>query len=145
MGKKAKLQLRDNLRRAFDEGVARFTELVRTDAVKRSTLARIVSEEGQTVDLDQLDWIAEAFGVEPWQLLHPDFDTAMLTAWALQIARKMEGVPEPLRARVYARFVQDADFATQAVEAVRTEPPPEDVPANAPGTLKPRRLRRVLR
>jgi transcriptional regulator with XRE-family HTH domain len=119
--------------------------LVRTNAVTRTTLARIVREDGQTVDLDQLDWIAEAFGVEPWQLLHPDFDTAMLSAWAMKIARKMEDVPAPLRARVYARFVQDADFANQAVEAVAAEPPPEDEPANAPGTLKPRRLRQVRR
>lgn len=145
MGKKAKLQLRDNIRRALDEGVTRFNELVRTDAVTKTTLARIKREEGQPITLDQLDWIAQAFGVEPWQLLHPDFDTAMLTAWSMRIARKMEDVPEALRARVYARFVQDADFANQAVEAARIEPPPEVDEASARGTLKPRRLRRVHR
>lgn len=145
MGRNARIQLRDNIRRVLDEGAAGFMDLVRTNAVTKSTLARIRSDEGQCIDLDQLDDIAHAFSVEPWQLLHPDFDAALLTEWAMKIARKMEDVPEALRPAAYARFVQDVDFANRAAAAARADPAPADDGASAPGIVKPRRLRRVHR
>lgn len=143
MGKLARHLLRDNLRRLLDERVARFTDLVQTGAVSKSTLARLRDEDGQSCDLDQLDAIAYALQVEPWQLLHPDFDTAVLSEWAMKVARKMEDVPEGIKPRAYARFVQDVDFANAAVAEALGEK--KDEPASAPGTVKPRRLRRLPR
>lgn len=143
MGKPARIQLRDNLARVLRDRIARFGALVESNAVTKSTLDRIIDEEGQSVRLDQLDWLAEALQVEPWQLLHPDFDTALLSEWAMKIARKMDSLPEGVRRRAYSRFAHDVDFANEAADEARAEREADS--ASAPDTLKPRRLRRVDR
>jgi DNA-binding Xre family transcriptional regulator len=146
MGQPARKRLRDAIKRLIEEGLTSYTALVKSGAVKGSTLSRVLSEDGQDVRLEQLDWLAHALRCEPWQLLHPDPDMAELSPDAMKIARKMDQLPEEQRARAYALFVQAVDFANPPPA------PPEpgasngaDGAANAPGTAKPIRLRHVSR
>lgn len=138
MGSSAKERLRDNIRLLLERGETTWEELLESGAVTNGTLGRIVEDDGQNVRLSVLDALAYALKVEPWQLLHPDFEIANLAGPALKIARKMETIREDHQERVYAKFVQDVDFANVPLK-------PEDPPAaaSAPGKMRPRRLRRV--
>lgn len=143
MGKLARHRLRDTIRFLTEHGRASFGDFVKVDAAKKSSLARIKGEDGQNVTLNQLDLLATALGVEPWQLLHPDGEAATLSDAALKIARKMDDLPPELRERAYALFVQAVDFAN---------PSPPDPPhnggagaASAHDSVTPKRLRRVHR
>jgi hypothetical protein len=40
----------------------------------RKRLTRIKSKKGPSTTLEQLEWFADLVGVEPWELLVPDFD-----------------------------------------------------------------------
>lgn len=137
MGTPARHRLRDALKRLIEQGVT-WNELLESDAVSNGTLGRILGEDGQDVTLRQLDLLAEALDIEPWQLLHPDVDLAGMSKTAMKIARKMDQMEPSVREQAYSLFVQTVDFAnvptTRQADA-----------ASAPSTAKPTRLRRVHR
>lgn len=142
MGRKpAQAQLAETLRRMLDEGAFGFKELVAASSIGNGTMGRILQEDGdgrllgENVRLATLDKLAESIGVEPWQLLHPDGDLAAFSPAALKIARAMDDLPQELRERAYALFVQQVDFANAR---------PADAPS-APAVKPPRKLRRVDR
>jgi hypothetical protein len=113
---------------------------VASGAVTNGTLGRIVSDEGQDVRLEQLDWLAHALSVEPWQLLHPDPEVSAFSADALKIARAMDDLPPEKRAGAHALFVQAVDFGNPKPTSNGQDGAP-----NAPAAVKPIRLRRVVR
>lgn len=134
---KARHHLRDTIRALLESGEVSYSALVASGAITNGTLGRVVSDEGQDVRLEQLDWLAAALDMDPWQLLHPDTEVAQFSKQALKIARKMDSLPPEVRDQAYALFVQAVDFANVA--------PPPAAPASAPSTAKPKRLRRVHR
>lgn len=137
MRRSARHRLRDNIRRLLDEKEVTYTALVESGAVTNGALGRIISDEGQSVNLRQLDMLAEALDVEPWQLLHPDFEVSRLSHFGVLAGQKLDELPEELRPPAYALFVQQVNFGnTGAAPAA---------PASAPGTRKPKRLRPVHR
>lgn len=140
MHSRARHRLRDTIKRLFAEGETTFGAIVESGALPTTTLARVISADGHNVGIDALDGLAEALQVEPWQLLHPDLDVAELSRYAILAAQKMDELPEEVRARAYALFVQQVDFGN-----VPTTPPPAPVAASAPGKKKPRKLRPVHR
>jgi len=142
MGKKAKERLSQCLNRLLEEGRTTFTELVKSGGVTNGTLGRILSEEGQNIQLETLDDLAAALQVEPWQLLHPDGEVASMSKDALKIARKMESLNPAIRDTAYALWVQRVDFENEQ------QPPPPEPPNGAPSApdkKQPIRVRRVRR
>jgi DNA-binding Xre family transcriptional regulator len=140
MGKPAKIRLRDAIKRLFDGGRTSFNALVASGAVTNGTLGRIVSDDGQDVRLEQLDWLAHALSVEPWQLLHPDPEVSAFSADALKIARAMDDLPPEKRAAAHAVFVQAVEFGNPKPASNGKDGAP-----SAPAAVKPIRLRRVVR
>jgi DNA-binding Xre family transcriptional regulator len=134
MGKPARISLRDTIKRLIASGRISYKQLVASKAVTNGTLGRIVSDEGQDVRLEQLDWLAQALNCEPWQLLHPDPQVGALSAEALRIARAMDDLPIERRAQAHALFVQAVEFGNPGANG-----------ASAPGAEKPIRLRHVSR
>jgi DNA-binding Xre family transcriptional regulator len=141
MGKPARIRLRDNIKMLIDEHRTTHRALVASGAVTNGTLGRITGEEGQDVRLEQLDWLAQALGCEPWQLIHPDFTVAELSADALRIARAMDDLPPEKRAAAHALFVQAVDFANPP----SSESNGKDGAPSAPAASRPMRLRHVSR
>lgn len=122
MGKTpARLRLRDFLRRkiARQGAEATYSKLVDEGVVANSKLGRLKGESGENTTLKTLDNLAKFFGVEPWELLHPDSETASeitrLSAAALQTARKVNDLPtEELQEQAYALLLQAIDFQNAA-------------------------------
>lgn len=139
MGFSSRQRLRANLKRLFDDGVTTYSDLAQTEAVSNGTLGRVAGDDeaGHNLTLDKLDRLAFALKVEPWQLLHPDFDWANLSPAALKIAQKMESIAESHQDKAYWQFVQLIDFANIPATAADA--------ASAHGTVKPRKLRKVPR
>jgi hypothetical protein len=136
--KKARHRLRDNIRRLIEIGAVPYTAWLASGAVTNGAMSRIVGPDGQNVRIDQLDLLAEALGVEPWQLLHPDIEVSTLSRQAMKIALEMDSLKPEARDAAYALFVQQVEFGN-----VRQEPR-ADVP-NGHVVPRPRPLRKVHR
>jgi DNA-binding Xre family transcriptional regulator len=141
----ARHRLRDTIRHILDEAGVDYRELIESGAVTNGALGRIRSDEGQNVMLDQLDRLAEALDLEPWQLLHPDFETAQFSKYALLAAHKIDQHPPEFRAQLYQLLQQLADFGNAEREAGEAAGPSAADAANAPAAQRPRRVRRVHR
>jgi DNA-binding Xre family transcriptional regulator len=140
----ARHRLRDTIRHVIDEGV-NYRDLVESGAVTNGALGRIRADEGQNVMLDQLDRLAEALDMEPWQLLHPDFETAQFSKYALLAAHKIDQQPPELRAQLYQLLQQLADFGNAEREAGEAAVASGADVASAPAAQRPKRVRRVHR
>lgn len=68
----AQLRLRDTLKRMLRVGETTYSDLLESGAISHGSLTRVISDAGEPVTLAQLDRLAHALGLEPWQLLHPE-------------------------------------------------------------------------
>jgi len=143
--KKAQIRLRDTLKALIEKGVASHQLIVKdAGAVSNGSFYRIVSKEGQGITLDKLDQIAEALHREPWQLLHPDPEFTSFSSTALKIARKMDSIRPEMREKLYAVFVQMADFDNVQEQRPEAEAQPE-APANGHAEKKPKTAQKARR
>jgi DNA-binding Xre family transcriptional regulator len=133
MGTPARIRLRDTIKKVIASGVS-YTDVWESGAISSSNLARVISPEGHNVRLEQLDYLAQALDVEPWQLLHPDFTLATLSEHALRAARKIDCLPADKREAAYALLAYNLDFLA----------PQGDGPS-APDSGRPIRVRHVHR
>lgn len=79
-------------------GGENLNRLAREAKLSPATASRIKAME-TSVGIDVLDQLATVFGVEPWQLLHPDLGksanfSGAASPLAMDLARQLDGLPQ---------------------------------------------------
>lgn len=88
--------------------------LAREAKVGVATIARIKGTD-TSIGLDVLEKIAEALGVQSWQLLCPNCDNLNLSPLALDLALSLDKIgDDKLRKRAYAVALQVVSFGGSA-------------------------------
>lgn len=113
-------------------GGENLNRLAREAKMSPATASRIKAME-TSVGLDVLDQLASVFGVQPWQLLHPDLDpgTATLEGYsplATDLAKQLNDIKDPMQhERAYmlaSQLMLLANSGTNAVPAPSPAPTP---------------------
>jgi transcriptional regulator with XRE-family HTH domain len=114
-------------------GGSNINKLSRESGVGLGTVARLKSNKS-SVALDKVDKLAAVFGVEPWQLLMPNFgpdaQEESFSPLATDIARAIDRIEDPeAQQRAYALALQVVGLATAPVSS---SPAPVPTPTLAP-------------
>lgn len=108
-------------------GHPNINRLARESGVGLGTVARL-KQSDMSVGMDKLDKIAACFGLQPWQLLHPQFfkggaQAMMLSPMAVTIGKSLDAITDPeAHQRAYA-------LAVQVVQLANAPAPPTPEPA----------------
>lgn len=117
-------------------GGENLNRLAREAKLSPATASRIKAME-TSVGLDVLDQLATVFGVEPWQLLHPDLNPGAAplegdSPLAIDLARQLNAIKEPAQhERAYMLASQVMLLATAGSDATH-QPAPAPTPLQDP-------------